>query len=215
MVATLGERIDTDVLSRVLGIAHALGQVRHPGITEVVSAYASVTVFYDPVVLGESGVPPYQQVCRMLEEAAGATMAVSGSTIEIPVCYGGSRGPDLANVAAHAGISAEEVVALHSGGHYLVHAIGFAPGFPYLGGMPEKIATPRLLTPRSRVGAGSVGIAGAQTGVYPLESPGGWNIIGWTPVKLFEATRDPAALLKPGDRVRFVSVSEKEALSWK
>jgi inhibitor of KinA len=134
--------------------------------------------------------------------------------VEIPVCYGGDFGPDLASVAEHCGMSAPDVVALHSGAEYLVHAIGFTPGFPYLGGLHESLRTPRLDTPRQRVPAGSVAIGGSQTGVYPVDSPGGWQIIGRTPIALFRPHLTPAALLKPGDRVRFKVISATELETW-
>jgi inhibitor of KinA len=129
-------------------------------------------------------------------------------TVEIPVCYGGEYGPDLDDVAAIAGRSPSEVAAIHSGADYLVCFLGFSPGFPYLSGMPESIAASRLATPRSRVPAGSVAIGGRQTGVYPLASPGGWRIIGRTPLRLFQPFADPPVLLRMGDHVKFVPISK-------
>jgi inhibitor of KinA len=128
-------------------------------------------------------------------------------TMEIPVRYGGADGPDLEEVAALNHLSAEEVIAIHSGAEYLVHFLGFSPGFPYLGGMPESIAAPRLETPRRSVPAGSVAIGGRQTGIYPTASPGGWRIIGRTPLRLFQPEADPPVLLQMGDHVRFVPVA--------
>jgi inhibitor of KinA len=136
--------------------------------------------------------------------SAGEALAKPHRRISIPVYYGGEYGPDLAYVADYHHISVEEVIAIHSGTDYQVYMMGFMPGFPYLGGMNPAIATPRLATPRSKVPSGSVGIAGEQTGVYPLESPGGWQIIGRTPQRLFDLERDPPFLLAPGDVVRFV-----------
>jgi biotin-dependent carboxylase-like uncharacterized protein len=130
--------------------------------------------------------------------------------VEIPVCYGGEYGPDLDGVAAHSGLSAAEVIARHERAEYLVHAIGFSPGFPYLGGLPPELATPRRTTPRLRVSPGSVAIGGGQTGVYPLETPGGWNLIGRTSLRLFDPWRKEPALLRAGDRVRFRAISADE-----
>jgi inhibitor of KinA len=127
--------------------------------------------------------------------------------IEIPVCYGGELGPDLDDVAERHAMSADDVIRVHSAGNYLVYMVGFMPGFAYLGGLSERIATPRRNSPRTAVPAGTVGIGGSQTGVYPLESPGGWHLIGRTPVRVFDIGRDPAALLATGDRVRFVSIT--------
>ena len=130
--------------------------------------------------------------------------------IEIPVCYGGEFGPDLHDVAAHNHLKNEEVIELHSSANYLVYFLGFAPGFPYLGGMPREIAAPRLSTPRTQVLAGSVAIGGHQTGVYPVSSPGGWRIIGRTYLQLFVTARNPPTLLQMGDHVRFVPISRRE-----
>lgn len=130
--------------------------------------------------------------------------------VSIPVLYGGEVGPDLEYVAKHHGISPEEVIQIHSKNDYLVYMIGFAPGFPYLGGLDERIATPRKKTPRLQIAAGSVGIAGNQTGVYPLETPGGWQIIGRTPRKLFLPNQSPPTLLQSGDTIRFVPITPEE-----
>jgi len=135
--------------------------------------------------------------------------------VEIPVCYGGEYGPDLAVVAAHTGLTPEEVIQLHSAAEYRVHAIGFSPGFPYLGGLPPRLNTPRRATPRPSVPAGSVGIGSAQTGVYPVASPGGWNLIGRTPRALFRLHKSPPALLLIGDRVKFRPITPGEFAAWK
>ena len=138
---------------------------------------------------------------------AGAGPSRSARVVRVPVCYGGAHGPDLEFVAAHAGLTTDEVVALHSAVAYLVYMLGFTPGFAYLGGMTERIAAPRLDSPRTRIPAGSVGIAGAQTGIYPIESPGGWRLIGRTPLRLFDPRSERPFLLAAGDRARFVPVS--------
>ena len=128
--------------------------------------------------------------------------------VEIPTLYGGEYGPDLDHVADHNGLTPEEVIQIHSSADYLVYMMGFTPGFPYLGGMSENIATPRLQTPRTAIPAGSVGIAEQQTGVYPIESPGGWQLIGRTPVQLFDPQRDPPVVVEAGDFIRFAPITE-------
>ena len=218
VVATLGSEIDTATLGSVRALAEALVAARATGIVDVVPAYATVTAFYDPLQFADPGGDAYGAVCRVIESCAArgprAGPAPDARQVEIPVCYGGSCGPDLEWVAARCALKPEEVVALHSGGDYLVHAIGFAPGFPYLGGLPPALHTPRRDTPRARVLAGSVGIGGAQTGVYPIASPGGWQLIGLTPLALFRPGEDPAALLRPGDRIKFRVITASEFQSW-
>ncbi len=218
VVATLGSGIDEATLASVLGLAEAIVAAKRAGITDVVPAYSSVTAFYDPAQFHEPPGDAYEAVCRFLKTCAPASRSASrgthGRRVEIPVCYGGDFGPDLPAVAAHCRMSVAEATALHAEADYLVHAIGFTPGFPYLGGLHESLRIPRLDTPRQRVPAGSVAIGGSQTGVYPVDSPGGWHIIGRTPVRLFNPLHDPAALLKPGDRVRFKVISAAELESW-
>lgn len=183
-----------------------------PGMIEYVPAFTTVTVFYDPVVLR------YEEAQVKLERAVAQTAEMrldkKVRTVEIPVCYGGEFGPDLDEVAAHNRLTADEVVRIHSSAEYLVYMIGFAPGFPYLGGMPERIATPRRSSPRLAIPAGSVGIAGMQTGVYPIVTPGGWQLIGRTPVPLFRPDMTPPTLLRAGDTIRFVPITEKEYDCW-
>jgi inhibitor of KinA len=219
VVATLGSGIDAGTLAAVLSFAEAVVAARRPGITDVVPAYATVTAFYDPALFMEPTGDAYGAVCGFLE-SCGAKAGAAGRghaprLVEIPVCYGGEFGPDLPAVAEHCGMSAADAVSLHSGADYLVHAIGFTPGFPYLGGLPDALRTPRRGTPRAHVPAGSVAIGGSQTGVYPFDSPGGWRIIGRTQLALFLPNRQPAALLRPGDRVRFRTISESELASWR
>jgi inhibitor of KinA len=144
--------------------------------------------------------------------ASGA--AVKPRLIEVPVCYDAEFAPDLETVAQHCGLAPNEVVARHAAARYGVRCVGFTPGFPFLGGLPSQLATPRRKSPRTAVPAGSVAIGGPQTGIYPLRSPGGWNIIGRTPLRLFDVTREPAALLRAGDRVRFVSIGREEFEAW-
>lgn len=212
----LGEEIGEKSLHRVQAACAALAKSPVPGLRELVPAYTTITAHYDPLEAVQAGAPEEDVVGwltqRVSVELKGASRSASmkGRTVEIPVCYGGDFGPDLARVAKQAKLSPEEVVKRHAAAKYLVHLVGFAPGFPYLGGMPKELATPRLAQPRARVPAGAVGIAGAQTGVYPLSTPGGWNLIGRTPLSLFSPENDPPALLAPGDAVKFRSITAEE-----
>jgi len=174
------------------------------GVTNVHPAYASILIDFDPLAVSPRDMEFV--VTRLYAQAAAAPLP-EPRMVEIPVAYGGEYGPDLEAVAVLTGHTPEEVIALHSGAEYLVYFLGFSPGFPYLGGLPEAIAAPRLETPRKRVPAGSVAIGGRQTGVYPLASPGGWRIIGCTPLQLFRPDADPPVLLQMGDHVRFVPVA--------
>jgi len=219
VTVTLGTGIDENTLAAVLAFAQALTAAKPPGISDVVAAYATVTVFYDPHFFVGPGADPYQEVCAFITSCAGYFERPSAprvaQVVEIPVCYASTFAPDLEEVAAHARMSVADVVGLHSGADYLVYAIGFTPGFPYLGGLPEALAIPRRSTPRTHVPAGSVAIGGQQTGIYPVDSPGGWHIIGRTPLPIFRPAADPAALLRPGDRVRFKPIWATEFASWK
>lgn len=203
----LGESIDESLSARVHAAADALRLNPPPGLQDVVPAFASIALFFKP------GLAPTLSALLPLIERALASAATSDAPprrVEIPVVYGGDGGPDLAAVAERAGLTPEEVIEAHAAGEYLVHAVGFSPGFPYLGGLAPALATPRRPTPRPRVPAGSVGIGGAQTGVYPIQSPGGWNLIGRTPLRLFDAARPEPALLRVGDRVTFRRLARAE-----
>jgi inhibitor of KinA len=196
----LGDRIDRETFLRIRALADRIERAPPRGMVEFVPAFTTLAVYYDPLVVS------FHDIDAQLTSAAAdgrTTNSPHPRTVEIPVCYGGEFGPDLDHVVAQAGLSSDEVIAIHSGAEYLVHMLGFAPGFPYLGGMSPRLATPRRDSPRLKVPAGSVGIAGDQTGVYPLETPGGWQIIGRTPLALFRATDNPPALLRAGDIVRF------------
>lgn len=230
VVVTLGSGIDESTLVRVRSFVAALELEKPNAIIDIVPAYTTVTVFYEITPPGVSGEAPYQRICRVISECLAraehrwpdlvrATLEHVRSDhplrlIEIPVCYGGVFGPDIVEVAQQSGLTDTEVAALHSEGIYDVHAVGFTPGFPYLGGLPEKLHTPRRATPRLNVPAGSVGIGGQQTGIYPQSSPGGWQLIGRTPRKLFDLRNEPPAILRVGDRVKFVRISEEEFAAW-
>ena len=178
-----------------------------PGILNLHPAYASVLVEFDPRLHSHAEIESL--IRRRTDDRFLSSVSVSPPRlVEIPVHYGGLYGPDLADVARHAGLSPERVVEIHSSAAYLVHFLGFSPGFPYLGGLPPALATPRLEVPRKLVPAGSVAIGGRHAGIYPMDSPGGWRIIGRTPLSLFDAAASPPALLAMGDRVRFVPIPE-------
>jgi inhibitor of KinA len=189
---------------------------RHPfaGLRECVPAFTTLTVYYDPWLLSENGQQPYENVVQTLRQMLPAALATevqsSAEIVEIPVCYGGAFGPDLAFVAAHTGLLPAEVIALHTAPEYLVHMIGFAPGFPYLGGLDARLATPRRAQPRPLVPTGTVGIAGPQTGIYSLPTPGGWQLIGRTPLGLFNPEWAQPSRLHAGQHLRFVPISEAE-----
>jgi len=205
----LGQGIDPAVNRRVHQLAAVLRAL--PGLEELVPGYATLTVHYDPVAWARGGRSPFAALIDELRAAwaaAGADAPPTPREVSIPVCYGGASGPDLAWVAGHCGLSEAEVVSRHCAPVYTVYLLGFAPGFPYLGGLDPALAAPRRATPRPSVPAGSVGIAGAQTGIYPLTTPGGWRIIGRTPEILFDPAAAEPCLLRPGDLIRFVPVAE-------
>ncbi len=184
------------------------------GIRDIVPGFASVTIHYDPALFARAdGRSPYDnfsaELLRLLADLKPLP-STSEHTVEIPVRYGGAYGEDLESVARHSDLSPHDAVALHSSGSYTVRMIGFLPGFPYLDGLDRRLEIPRLDSPRAKVPMGSVGIGGSHTGVYPLESPGGWRLIGRTPLRLFVADRDPPVLLRVGDGVRFREISDEE-----
>ncbi len=204
LLVTFGEAIDLADNRRAHDLAARLAQAPLTGLGEAVPGYTTLLVHYDPLALDYGQVLDWVQARLGEASAAGEAGLPEPRRIEVPVFYGGEHGPDLEFVAQHAGLSPEEVVRRHTARNYPVYLIGFTPGFPYLGGLDESIAAPRLPSPRRLVPAGSVGIAGQQTGIYSVDSPGGWRLIGWTPLRLFDPKRNPPALLAPGDIVRFV-----------
>ncbi|MDY0092215.1 MAG: 5-oxoprolinase subunit PxpB [Candidatus Vecturithrix sp.] len=205
LIVELGNEIDPAINQTLRGLVLTLQQRNISGIREYVPTYRSLMILYDPAVLW------FEDLVEQVKKAESQLETVSlpePRILNVPVLYGGEFGPDLRFVAEHAHLSVEEVIALHSGRDYLVYMLGFTPGFCYLGGMSEQLETPRLATPRTKIPAGSVGIAGKQTGVYPIDSPGGWQLIGRTPLCLFDPQRDPAVLITAGDYVRFVPIDE-------
>ena len=196
------QTIDEAVNEQCIAAAEVLERRSIRGVLDVVPTYNAVTVYFDPLRIDR---PSLDAELHGVGEAASRRTASTPRTIDIPVTYGGASGPDLQSVAEFAGVSAAEVVRLHTSTTYRVYMLGFLPGFAYMGSVDARIAMPRLETPRIRVTAGSIGIAGAQTGIYPCDTPGGWRIIGRTLEKMFEPAREEPFLLKAGDRVRFVA----------
>jgi inhibitor of KinA len=214
ILITVGDSIDEATHKRVRAIATRLDAHPPRGIIDRVPAFASVVVHYEPLLVdGRETRSPYERmvdILRALLADVSVDVLPPQRTIEIPVCYGDELGPDLDAVATRHAMTPEQVIQLHASGDYLVYMVGFMPGFAYLGGLAEEIATPRRQTPRTAVPAGTVGIGGRQTGVYPLVSPGGWNLIGRTPLRMFEVDRKQPTLLMTGDRVRFRPISMAE-----
>lgn len=213
LVLHFGDRIDADLNARVHAAAATLHAAELPGVTDLVPAYAALGLVYQPLVWARGEGLPWRQLAdavRAVFAAPPPYLRAAGARIEIPVCYGGTDGPDLAAVADRCGFSAAEAIARHSAREYTVAMLGFAPGFAYLLGLDPALHTPRRAEPRLRVPRGSVAIGGAQTGIYPSDLPGGWQLIGRTPLTLFDAARDPPCLLAPGDRVRFRAIDARE-----
>ncbi|HIR45561.1 MAG TPA: 5-oxoprolinase subunit PxpB [Candidatus Ventrisoma faecale] len=202
-----GNEISPDINRKIRAFKIAMEKSGIPGIVETVPTYRSLLVHYKPEVIG------YKAITEKFKSLMGTLDNIEippPTVIEIPVLYGGEMGPDIENVASHNGKTVEEVIKIHTSQEYLIYMIGFIAGFPYLGGMSKEIATPRLKEPRVKIDGGSVGIAGEQTGIYPLDSPGGWQLIGRTPFKLYDAEREKPVLLEAGQYIKFRSISQKE-----
>jgi TIGR00370 family protein len=211
-----GREISEDINKKVRTFCTYLDDKPFYGMVEYVPAFTSVSVIYNPLDMKSES--PYEVVKVILDNIISKldfSLEDEEHIVEIPVCYGGELGQDIEQVAKINNITVDEVIKIHSEGKYLVYMIGFAPGFPYLGGMSEKIAAPRRESPRIAIPAGSVGIAGMQTGVYPIETPGGWQLIGKTPLKLFDLKRNSKSLLKAGDIVKFYPISYEEYVQLK
>lgn len=228
IVVQLGNKIELQTHKRIQVLCQYLDKHPLPGMVEYIPSFTNITIFYDGLQVNShqgSGSlqnfewkAPYgliqsmlNQVLKNIDESGEYTPKL----IEIPVCYGDEFGPDLEFVAKVNGLTPDEVVRIHSAGEYLTYMVGFAPGFPYLGGLSERIAAPRRETPRLKIPAGTVGIAGTQTGVYPIETPGGWQLIGKTPISLFRPKQWPPTLLQAGNIVKFVPISRQEFDRWK
>jgi inhibitor of KinA len=212
LVVEYDARIDAAVNARAIALAAAVQAMNLPGIRDVVPTYRSVTVYFDPLRTD------YERLLAHLESRsrdAPDVREAAGTVVRIPVCYGGELGPDLDDVAAFASAAVEDVIQLHTAATYRVFMLGFVAGFAYMGSVDERIAMPRHAAPRVRVPLGSVGIAGIQTGVYPAETPGGWRLIGRTPLKPFDPERAEPFLMKAGDAVRFYAITRVEYDAWR
>jgi KipI family sensor histidine kinase inhibitor len=217
-----GDRLDPELNAAVHAMAARLRAADAPWLRDLVPSFASLGVFFDPAIDPAS---VHARLQAMVEAFASGTPVahsapaapsrlVEARLVDIPVAYGDGFGPDLESAAAELGLSPQALIERHCAGEYTVAMIGFAPGFPYLSGLDPALALPRLATPRARVAAGSVAIGGAQTGIYPRESPGGWRVLGCTPLALFDPEREPPTALQPGDRVRFVAIDASEFARW-
>ncbi len=202
-----GSVISEEINKLVRSFALAAEAAHIEGVTELVPTYRSVTVHYRPEIIGYARL--YERLTHILDHLTEAEAELT-QVVRVPVLYGGEFGPDLANVAKLHGLSEREVVDLHSAPDYLIYMLGFLPGFCYLGGLDERLSTPRLTSPRVAIPAGSVGIAGSQTGIYPLPSPGGWQLIGRTPLRLYDPRRARPILLNAGMRLRFYPIDRAE-----
>jgi inhibitor of KinA len=209
LLAEFGASIDPKINQKVRQIFLSLEKTPIDGVVEIIPTYRSILIFYNPSL---SNPERLKKEIVDRENSLDKWEIPPPETIEIPVCYGDNFGPDLAFVAQHNNLTPEEVIQIHTSGTYLIYMLGFTPGFPFLGGLSEKLFTPRLENPRQLVPAGSVGIANNQTGIYSIDSPGGWQLIGKTPIKLYDPTGAPPILLKAGNYLKFKQISRKEFL---
>ena len=203
LLIVFGNQISPDLHARVIGLFHTLQARQDRRIRNLHPGYTSILVDFDPLQVS------HDELAGIVEKsasAAGLEGQHKSNLVSVPVCYDVEFGPDLRDLAKHANISPEEVIQLHSSATYLVYFLGFSPGFAYMGGLPEKLHMPRLATPRAHVVGGTVGIAGSQTGIYPVDSAGGWRLIGRTPWRMFDPNADPPTRLQPGDRVQFSAI---------
>ena len=210
-----GNKIQKEIHQKVTIFTNVLEADPFPGMLEVIPSFTAVSILYDPakVELTPPNQTPYEEIVKIVKSKVFNIQLSNNqatNTVTIPVCYGGEYGPDLQVVANYHHLTEEQVIALHSNQEYIVYMIGFAPGFPYLGGLAKEIVTPRKATPRLKIQAGGVGIGGEQTGIYPIESPGGWQIIGRTPLQLFQKNSEQPSLLKAGDLVRFQPITPQQ-----
>jgi len=209
ILVEFGKEITPETNARIATMVKLVKVQQIEGIVDMIPSFCALLINYDSRVIS------YDKLKKRLEDVlkldAEATSSVT-NVFEIPVCYGGKYGPDMSNLEEHSGLSEKEIIEIHSGSDYLIYMLGFLPGFSYLGGLDERIHIPRLASPRIKIPAGSVGIGGAQTGIYPLDSPGGWQLLGQTPVKTYDPERETPILFEAGDYIRFVQVSEEKYL---
>jgi inhibitor of KinA len=211
LLLEFGDEISREINEKVRRMALAIQAEAMEGIVETVPTYRSLLIIYNPIILP---IEDLKKRLERIEQGLQQTPLPEPKLTRIPVVYGGIYGSDLEEVAKYHQISPEEVIRLHCSKPYLIYMIGFMPGYPYMGELPQALVTPRLKTPRLSVPKGSVAIAQRQTGIYSMESPGGWQILGRTPVELFDPEKDPPALLQMGDFVQFYLISEKEFKEW-
>ena len=207
ILVEFGKVISPEINRKITATVQLMKMQHIEGVVDIIPAFCSLLINYDPRVIS------YEEITERMQHLLkmDAKMDEGKKKIyEIPVCYGGEFGPDIANIAQHAGLTEEEVIKIHSSRDYLIYMLGFLPGFCYLGGLDERIHTPRLANPRIKISAGSVGIGGSQTGIYPLDSPGGWQLMGMTPVKTYDPDREVPILLEAGDYIRFIPIDEEE-----
>ena len=210
LLVEYGDVIDPDVNNKVRSMAIIMEKESSKSVIETIPTYRSLLIIYDPAITNPSKL---EKEILALEERLSQIKIPPPDTVEIPVCYGGEFGPDIQFVADHNSITKDDVIRIHSGAEYQIYMIGFTPGFPFLGGLPKELHTPRLETPRSFVPERSVGIANNQTGIYPLASPGGWQLIGKTPLKLFAPEHSNPFIYKVGDRIKFKPISAEDYYS--
>ena len=207
MLIVFGEEISPLINAKIASAVRLMKQQKIEGIVDIIPSFAALLINYNPQVVSYGTLKKRMQAILSMDLD---TQEAAKRVFEIPVCYGGEFGPDLENIAQHAGLSCEEVVEIHSSCDYLIYMLGFLPGFCYLGGLDERIHTPRLANPRLSIPAGSVGIGGSQTGIYPMDSPGGWQLMGKTPVRTYDPQREIPILVNAGEYIRFIPISEKE-----
>lgn len=210
LVVEFGQTISAEINQQVQALMTKIERSLLVGIIEVIPTYRSLTVYFEPGTVSRKRVTQYIEELLQNPFTPEVPEQIKKKVIKVPVCYGGVMGPDLEYVARYTGLTAREVVELHTQQSYLVYMLGFTPGFPYLGGLSEKLFVPRQTKPRNKVPAGSVGIGGYQTGIYPVESPGEWWLIGRTPLKLFEPQETEPFLFSPGDHLEFYSITVEE-----
>ena len=212
LLVEFGKEISPDINRKIAATVQLMKEQHIEGVVDIIPAFCSLLINYDPRVIS------YEEMKQRMQDLIKVDAKAEAGrkrVFEIPVCYGGEYGPDIANIAKNAGLSEKEVIEIHSSRDYLIYMLGFLPGFTYLGGLDERIHTPRLATPRIKINAGSVGIGGSQTGIYPLDSPGGWQLMGMTPVKTYDPEREIPILVEAGDYIRFVPITEAEYLEMK